>query len=252
MRSPRYEQQAASHPPVAARTVVQRTGARFSTASAIALAGTIAAALSTVYGARESPLEDLLVEILLAAGVAAAVVGLVPLALALSRRRTTATAVTIALVSAGAGGIHFAVIRGHFEEYWLYGLFFIVTALIQLVWGTAVIVRPSNLLIEVGILVNAAIIASWILTRTVGLLIGPSADDVEPIGLADASATAFEAIVVCGGIFALLGAGERTVRLPPRQAEALTWALSVAVAGVTTLGLLSAVGAAPGVLPPSP
>lgn len=227
------------------------TGAHFSSASALALAGIIGAALSTAYGSRENPLSDLSVEILFAAGVAAAVVGLVPLALALSRRRATLVAVVLALVSAGAGAIHFAVIRGHFDEYWLYGLFFVVTALVQLVWAAAVIVRPSSVLLAVGILVNAAIAGAWILTRTVGLLIGPSADEVEPVGLADALATAFEVIVVCGGCIALLG-GQRAVRLPPRRAEALTWTLWLAVAGATTLGLLSAMGAAPSVLPPSP
>jgi hypothetical protein len=250
MPSSAYEQEAARHDPVAASTAAYGTGAHFSRASALALAGAIGAALSTAYGSRENPLSDLFVEILFAAGVSAAVVGLVPLALALSQRRATLVAVILALVSAGAGAIHFAVIRGHFDEYWLYGLFFIVTALFQLVWATAVIVRPSNVLLVVGILVNAAIVGSWILTRTVGLLVGPSADEVEPVGLADALATAFEVVVVCGAGLALLGA-RRAVRLPLRRAELLTWTLWLAVAGATTLGLLSAVGAAPNVLPPS-
>lgn len=229
-----------------------RRGAQFSSVSAVILAGAIAAALSTAYGARERPLPDLTVEVILAAGIAAAVVGLVPLALALSGRPASVAAVGSGLASAGAGAIHFAVIRGHFEEYWFYGLFFVVTGIVQLVWATAVIARARRLLFAVGILVNAAIIASWIVTRTIGLVIGPNADEVEPVGLADALATGFEVAIVFIGTYALVGDRERSLRLRPRQAEALTWALSFVVAGATTLGLLSAIGAGSSVLPPSP
>ena len=251
MRSTTNEREATRLDPAAAATDVRGTGAHFSSGSALALVGAIGAALATAYGSRANPLSDLFVEILLAAAVSATVVGLVPLALALAQRRATLVAVILALLSAGAGAIHFAVIRGHFDEYWLYGLFFVVTALVQLVWATAIIVRASNVLLAAGILVNVAIVASWILTRTVGLLVGPSADEVEPVGLADALATAFEVVIVCGACFGLLGAG-RAVRLPRNRAEVLTWTLWLAVAGATTLGLLSAVGAAPSVLPPSP
>jgi hypothetical protein len=251
MPSSTYEREAARHEPVTASPAPYGAGGYFSRASALVLAGAIGASLSTAYGSRDKPLSDLFVEILFAAGIAAAVVGLVPLALALSQRRATLVAVILALLSAGAGAIHFAVIRGHFDEYWFYGLFFIVTALVQLVWATAFIVRPNNVLLAVGIFVNAAIVASWIMTRTVGLLVGPSADEVEPVGLADGLATGFEVVIVCGACFSLLGA-RRAVRLPFRQAEVLTWTLWLAVTGATTLGLLSAVGAAPSVLPPSP
>jgi hypothetical protein len=251
MPSSTYEQEAASRNRLAASVAVRATGARFSSASAIVLAGAIGAALPTAYGSRERPLSDLFVEILFAAAIAAAVVGLVPLALALSPRRATLVALVVALASAGAGAIHFAVIRGHFDEYWLYGLFFIVTALIQLAWATAVIVRASDVLLVVGILVNAAIIGTWIVTRTFGLLIGPGADEAEPVGLADALATAFEVIIVVCGILALRGRA-RAVELPPGRAEALTWGLWLAAAGATTIGLLSAIGAASSVLPPSP
>jgi hypothetical protein len=225
-------------------------GTYFSIPSALVLAGVIAGALASGYGARERPVHDLAVEVLIAAGVAGLVVGVVPLALALSRCRADATAAVIALCSAGAGAIHFAVIRDHFDEYWFYGLFFVVTGLTQLVWAAAIVLRPTKVLIALGMLVNGAIIASWVVTRTVGLLIGPGADEVEPVGLADALATGFEVVIVLGGMF-LFMEGERSLRLSLRQAEALTWALSLITAAATTLGLLSAVGAASSVLPPA-
>jgi hypothetical protein len=211
----------------------------------------MAAGLATVYGARERPLGDLALEVVLAATVGVVVVGIVPLALALSRSSARLTAIAVGLASAGAGAIHFAVIRDHLDEYWFYGLFFIVTALIQLVWATAIVVRPTTLLLALGIVVNAGIIASWVVTRTVGLLIGPSADEVEPVALADALATGFEAAIVLGALFLVVRDAKRHTLLPPRRAEALIWLLALVTAGATTLGLLSAIGAAPGVLPPA-
>jgi hypothetical protein len=211
----------------------------------------MAAGLATVYGARERPLGDLALEVVLAATVGVVVVGIVPLALALSRSSARLTAIAVGLASAGAGAIHFAVIRDHLDEYWFYGLFFIVTALIQLVWATAIVIRPTTLLLALGIVVNAGIIASWVVTRTVGLLIGPSADEVEPVALADALATGFEAAIVLGALFLVVRDAKRHTLLPPRRAEALIWLLALVTAGATTLGLLSAIGAAPGVLPPA-
>ena len=226
-------------------------GARFSSASAVVLAAVIAAALSTVYGARPRPLHELALEVVFAAAVAAIAVGIVPFVLALSRSSVRVTAFVLGLASAGAGAIHFAVIRAHFDEYWFYGLFFIVTGLAQLVWATGVVIRPTRLLLAVGILLNAAIVASWVVTRTVGLLIGPSADEVEPVGLADALASGFEVVIVLGAMFLIARDARRPLRLPPRQAEGVTWLLAFLTAGATTLGLLSAIGAAASVLPPA-
>jgi hypothetical protein len=215
------------------------------------LIGLLAAALPTAYGARDEPLDDRAVEVILACVTAALAVGVVPFALALLHRRSSAVVVAIGLCSPGAGAIHFAVIRDHFDEYWFYGLFFVVTGLVQLLWAMAVVLRPTRALLAFGALVNAAIIASWIVTRTVGLLIGPGGDEVEPVGLADAMASAFEVVVVLGSVLTLAGGGKRWNRLQPRSAEALTWTLVLLTAVATTLGLLSAMGVAPGVLPPS-
>jgi hypothetical protein len=214
------------------------------------LAAAAGASLATVYGARGGALPQLSVETLLAAATAGIVVGLVPLSLALSRQRAGLVAFTLALLSAGAAAIHYAVIRDHFDEYWLYGLFFVGMGLFQLFWATAVVLRPTRALLVLGALANAAIVASWVVTRTAGLLIGPGADEVEPIGLADALATGFEVALLLG-VLVLLFRGEVVVRARPRWTEALSWVLWIAVSAGTTLGLLSAVGAAPGALPPA-
>ncbi len=50
---------------------------------------------------------------------------------------------SLASVSVGAAAIHFAVTFEHFDEYSLYGVFFLVVAWAQLVWPAVLIALPS-------------------------------------------------------------------------------------------------------------
>jgi len=45
---------------------------------------------------------------------------------------------TLALLSFGAAALHFAYAPTHFDEYWLYGTFFVTLAWAQLAWGQVV------------------------------------------------------------------------------------------------------------------
>lgn len=87
-------------------------------------------------------------------------IGIVPLALGSVRRRddderrlpppepvdgAQALRLAVAVASAGAATIHFAVIAQHLEEYWLFGSFFVGVAVLQLAWALLVVVRPSPL-----------------------------------------------------------------------------------------------------------
>src|SRR5689334_2264194 len=59
---------------------------------------------------------------------------------ALSRRKVVVLGA--ALLSAGAASVHLAVAKDHFEEYTLFGVFFVLAAIAQLVWAAWVTVRP--------------------------------------------------------------------------------------------------------------
>src|SRR5919204_381811 len=50
----------------------------------------------------------------------------------------------IGLLLVTAAVIHFAVVRQHFLEYWLYGWFFVVAGVGQLIGGLLVVVRPRR------------------------------------------------------------------------------------------------------------
>lgn len=103
----------------------------------------------------------------------------------------------LALCSLGAAALHFAVFGDHFEEYWLYGVFFATVAWCQAIWAAWVVYRPSPRLLLAGNVGNALIIAVWIASRTVGIGIGPQVGP-EAITAADTLCTLLELAVVAG------------------------------------------------------
>jgi hypothetical protein len=144
-----------------------------------------------------------------------------------------------AIASIGVGLIHAAVAREHFAEWWAYGLFFIFLALFQSGWALAAWRGARRRLLLAGILVNAAALALWVLTRTSGLPFGPEPGVPEAIGVADAACGALELAVVLLGTLALWRAfGDRGYS----RVAALA---ALGTAGLTTLLLIGAAVAAP-------
>ncbi len=120
--------------------------------------------------------------------------------------------------------------------------------LFELIWALLVMAAPSRLLYWASVVVNALTIAAYVITRTVGLLVGPSANETEKIGFGDLTATAFEVVLVVGSVLLLFRAWGRA---PVRTAasEALIGGVAVGVTALTVLALFSTVGGAPFVTP---
>jgi hypothetical protein len=138
----------------------------------------------------------------------------------------------LALLSLGAAGIHFAFIGVHLAEDWAHGAFFAIVAWAQLAWAAAIVLRPSRPLLRAGALGNGAVIATWVVSRTMGVPVGPHAGSPEPVALYDSLATVFELGIVAGSL-ALLTLPSLTRRR---------------VRSVVTAPLLGALGLAVGVL----
>jgi hypothetical protein len=82
--------------------------------------------------------------------------------------------------------IHSAQIQGHFEQYWLYGVFFAVAACLQATWSLLVYRDPLNRRVLVaGAVGNAALIVIWAISRTVGVPVGPQGWHPEATGVID-------------------------------------------------------------------
>ena len=152
---------------------------------------------------------------------------------------------TAALASAGAAAIHFSVIKMHFDEYRLYGVFFVASGVAQLVWPIWLLLRRWAPLLVLGAVGNAAIVVLWLVDRVGAMPIGPDARAPSPFGVGDSVASGFEVLLVVACVAAL----RRRKRHPLRARTNL--ALTLGTAALTTLSFLSALGVASSVLPPA-
>jgi hypothetical protein len=144
--------------------------------------------------------------------------------------------VIVALASAGAATVHFAVISEHVDQWWLFGVFFAGSGLTQALFAVLVLLLTSPMIYAAGALGNAGIVVLWIVTRTVGLPFGPNSGEAELVGTADVIATVLEAIIVFGCVVLLM----RPLRLGIRRP--LLAGLLVTAAVVTTIALVSVTG----------
>jgi len=172
-------------------------------------------------------------------------VSIVPLANRLAIPHANPLLFIAALASAGAAAIHFQVIGMHFDEYALYGVFFVVSAIAQLVWAIWLILRPWPPLLVLGALGNAAIVALWIGDRVGAVPIGPDATEPPPFGLGDGIASGFEILLVVCCVVVL----RRGTRRP--FGRGMIVALTLSTVALTTLGFLSVLAVASSVLPPA-
>lgn len=116
----------------------------------------------------------------------------------------------VAALSFAGGLIHFAVIRHHLEFAAIAGGFAVMGGA---QWSVAVrmLVRPSASTRRAVVAVHVAIVALWVMSRTVGLVVVPGAEAPSRAGLADLTAAAFS-IAVIVGVAAVRRAGRNSER----------------------------------------
>jgi hypothetical protein len=134
--------------------------------------------------------------------------------------------------SLGAGLVHAAVIREHWSEWAVYGVFFAVVAAGQLGWGLAALARDRAPFPRLVAAANLAVIALWAVTRTVGLPVGPGAGVPEAVGAADLGAVGLQVVVVAAVAVSSLG-----VFGVPRASKA--GLLAGLAAGALVVGLIT-------------
>jgi hypothetical protein len=104
----------------------------------------------------------------------------------------------LASLSAAAAAIHFAVVFEHFEDYLLYGVFFLVLAWAQLIWPAVLLWRPSRLWLWLGMAGNAVVLVVYVASRTVGLPFGPDLHHPEQVGALDVMSCVLGFALVAG------------------------------------------------------
>jgi hypothetical protein len=139
--------------------------------------------------------------------------------------------------SLGAGLVHLAVVREHFDESALFGVFFLVTGTLQIGWAMVALARDRMPLPRLVAVAEVGVILLWGVSRTVGLPVGPEVWTPEAAGRADVLCVALELVTV-GAIVAWV-ALTRSADHPVRAGRylALVGAGALVVAAMTTPAL---------------
>jgi manganese oxidase len=109
------------------------------------------------------------------------------------RRYSLGLAVALTM---GAAMIHVWAMLEHFEEWWFYGVLFLLVALLQGFYGVALWLWGGRGVFILGMGGNLAIVVFYLVTRTVGVPFGPHVGEVEAVGGLDVAATTFEVALV--------------------------------------------------------
>lgn len=117
----------------------------------------------------------------------------------------------LAILATLCAVIHFAVAGTHFQEYWAFGVFMVVAAWLQLAWAIAVTARPSRAVLAAGAALNVGVVGVYVITRTVGDVIGPTPNAVEPVGFGDMLCTVCEAAIAATALLLLLRSLDRSM-----------------------------------------
>lgn len=133
-----------------------------------------------------------------------------------------------ALLIAGAGATHLAAAVPHFSSNPLYGTLFVGAGWVQVLLAAVLVTRARVGVAWAAIGVNAAAVASWAVSRTVGLPLA----HVEPVLLADAVTVALE-VAAIGVLVARLRGATFGFRGGQVTALSLVAVLALAAGGST-------------------
>jgi hypothetical protein len=147
---------------------------------------------------------------------------------------STRAAVRVALGAGaiGAGVIHLAFAPTHLDEYVPLGAGFVVAGVLQILWGLALPFHESRLLLRVGALGSLLFIGVYLMSRTVGLPLGPNAFQPEGFAAADLLCCALEVPVAFGALALSRRPGALRGRIGLRFAAAFV--LSLGFVGTAT------------------
>jgi hypothetical protein len=95
-----------------------------------------------------------------------------------------------------AGVVHAWTAPEHFIAGTVYGVFFVVVALGQLGYGALLLRFRQPVVLLAGIAGNVAVLTVYLLTRTVGIPVGPHAGAIEAAGIVDWLTAAAEVALV--------------------------------------------------------
>ena len=148
----------------------------------------------------------------------------------------------LALLSLGAGVLHFVAAPEHLGEHRTLGLAFLATAWLQLLWAWLLVRRPSMAVLALGAGGQLTAALTWVVVHTRGWPAGPLRGTVEEPTAVGVAAVALEAAAV---LLSVLAVRAHRVGVSRRVAATLRPAVAVAAAAVV-LGSSTAVAVSGG------
>lgn len=100
--------------------------------------------------------------------------------------------IALAGLSLACSVLHAWVCPEHFREWVVYGVFFLCASTLQAGWAILILVRSNVGLLFAGVAGNAAVVVTYLISRTVGIPFGPDAFHPENINALGIAATACE------------------------------------------------------------
>lgn len=149
------------------------------------------------------------------------------------------SATALASMAAGAINVAAAATVGRSSAQNL--AFFAVVAVAQLIWGAVALAEAPRWWLALGAAGNLVVVATWVVSRTVGLPAGVDAGITLPVKFPDSLATALEVVVVLGAA-ALMVRGRGPARSAARSLG-VTVAAAVVAGALALGGVLAQAGA---------
>jgi hypothetical protein len=112
---------------------------------------------------------------------------------------TSHPAVAIAAAASIAAGLIHAAAAGSHAELATLSMLFAITAVAQIGWGAAALVRPTPPVVIAGLGINLAAFGAWLTSRTVGLSAVEGLEAGQTIGFQDGLAAGFALLALGAG-----------------------------------------------------
>ena len=101
-------------------------------------------------------------------------------------------------LSLGAAAIHLAAAPSHYVELGDLGAGFLAAAVLQAAWARSILGGATRRTIVSGSRSTRRSSCAWLVSRTIGLPVGPTPGVAEPVGLPDGARVAFEVLISPG------------------------------------------------------
>lgn len=92
-------------------------------------------------------------------------------------------------------GVHIGVGPEHFQEWIVYGVFFVCASAAQAAWSVLILLRPSRRLLRLGAFGNLGVVFLFVASRVVGVPFGPEAFRPEELSVVGVVATGSELVL---------------------------------------------------------